>query len=151
MKNRKRSGTGDPIFNPKRCLRDWDNSDQDKAYAEALSNAVHYTGNPAHKRNPGDFKLTPPAAPRQNATLCDGARVFSKVEAASLLKHGALKGLVDKRSNKGFPLLIWAIRGEDGTVFEARLENPDLGQYHGYPMPLSDPFRLVVIDGMRRR
>jgi hypothetical protein len=150
MKHRKRTGAGDLTFNPKRSLREWNSTPEDDAYASALSCAVRYTGNPAHKRNPGDFKLTPPAAPRQNATLCDDARVFRKDEAASLLKNGARLGLVDKRSNGRFPMLIWSVR-DDGVIFEAELENPGLGEYHGYPMPLSDPFRLVVMEWIRGR
>jgi hypothetical protein len=131
-------------------LRVWGGSDQDKVDAKALSARVAYTGNPAHKRNPGDFSLSPPAAPRQNATLCDEAGVFSKAEAISLLREGACRGLVDVRTIDGFPMLIWAIRESDDVVFEAELENSGLGQYHGYPMPLSDPFRLTVIGARRR-
>ena len=139
------------MFNPKRCLQPLDNSDLAMASAKSLSKKVIYTGSPALKRDPGDFKLTPPAAARQNATLCDDAKVYTWLEATSLLKQGAAKGLVDARSVDGFPCLIWSVREEDGTVFEAQLENANLGQYHGYPMPLSDPFRQVVIDRTRRR
>ena len=105
------------MFNPKRCLQPWDNSDEAKARAASLSKVVTYTGSPAHKRGPGDFELTPPAAARQNATICDDAKVYSRFEATSLLKQGAIKGLLDARSKDGFPFLIWSVREEDGTVF----------------------------------
>lgn len=32
---------------------------------------VRYSGNPEHKRNPGDYGLDPPSAPRPGKTLCD--------------------------------------------------------------------------------
>jgi hypothetical protein len=58
--------------------------------------------------------------------------------------------LIDQRTVNGFPYLIWAIRESDSTVFEAQLENAALGQYHGYPMPLSDSFRHAVIDRIKQ-
>jgi len=148
MKNRQRTRSGDLIFNPKRTLCEKSDPVQSDEKRTALSRAVTYTGNPAHKRNPGDFELDPPAAPRQNATLCDEANLFRKADAIMLLREGAFKGLIDKRSRNGFPLLIWSTKEIDGKtiVFEAELENNELGQYHGYPMPLSDPFRQVIID-----
>jgi hypothetical protein len=68
----------------------------------------------------------------------------------ALLRSGTTKGLVDVRSENEFPLLIWSVR-DDGVVFEAQLENATKGEYHGYPMPLSDPFRLRIIDAARGR
>ena len=150
MRNRKRTGDGDLVFNPKRRLRPWSGEDDDIHYGASLAKKVRYTGNPAHKRDPGDFNLTPPAASRKNATLCDDAGVFKHREAIRLLKDGAKNGLVDSRSDGEFPLLIWSVR-QDGVVFEAELENCVRGDYHGYPMPLRDPFRTEVLQafGMR--
>ena len=149
MKNRKRTGAGDLVFNPKRKLRPWAGDIGDKAYATSLAKSVHYTGNPQHKRDPGDFDLTPPAAPRANATLCDDAGVFKKKAAIQLLRAGARKGLVDGRNVTGYPYLIWAVR--DGIAFEAQLENADKGEYHGYPMPLSDPPRPLILKADAER
>jgi hypothetical protein len=86
MRNRKRSGSGDPVFNPKRKLRPWAGTDDDERYGKSLAAKVRYTGNPAHKRDPGDFDLTPPAAPRQNATLCDDAGILKRKKAIALLR-----------------------------------------------------------------
>ncbi|MDV7900023.1 hypothetical protein R4J99_31225, partial [Pseudomonas aeruginosa] len=36
-----------------------------------------------------------------------------------------------------------------GIPLEAQLENPETGQYHGYPMPDSDPFASEVISRWR--
>ena len=149
MKDRKRTGTGDLVFNPKRKLRAWVGDASDKAYADRLARTLSYTGNPQHKRDPGDFDLTPPAAPRANATLCDEAGVFKKKAAIRLLKEGARKGLVDGRKVTGFPSLIWAVR--DGVAFEAQLENAGKGEYHGYPMPLSDPLRPLILQADAER
>ena len=51
-------------FNPKRRIVMDGGAD-----LESLSGRVSYVGNPAHKRNPGDFGLTPPAAPSGDKTL----------------------------------------------------------------------------------
>jgi hypothetical protein len=150
MKNRKRTRSDDPMFNPKRKLRAWDGGADDESRRAELSELVSYTGNPAHKRNPGDFALHPPAAPRQGATLCDDAKVFGRADAEALLRMGAQMGLVDGRPTDRFPLLIWAVR-QDGVVFEAKLENPEKGEYHGYPMPTSDPFREKVLEEVSKR
>lgn len=150
MRQRKRTGSGDPVFNPKRKLRNWTGSNNDHLFGAQLANRVRYTGNPAHKRDPGDFNLSPPAAPRLNATLCDDARIFTRAEALELLRAGALRGLVDSRVSDQFPVLIWAVRN-DGVVFEAQLENAILGEYHGYPMPLADPLRAEILNAARAR
>lgn len=150
MKDRKRSGTGAPIFNPKRRIRKWEGNAADISYGKALAAEVHYTGNPAHKRDPGDFDLTPPSAARQNATLCDDAGLFKRKDAKLLLRNGAKKGLVDARSKGEFPLLIWSVN-DDGIVFEAQLENAEQGDYHGYPMPISDPLRPDILRAASKR
>jgi hypothetical protein len=58
-----------------------------KGLAE-LACLVKYGGNPEHKRNPGDFSLTPPSRPRAGNSLCDFVKVFTKQEALDLLKKG---------------------------------------------------------------
>jgi hypothetical protein len=103
-----------------------------------------YGGNPEHKRNPGNFGLTPPASPRRDKTLCDGANIFQKRVATFLLKEGIRLGLVSGQTRQGFPQNVWAVTNQ-GMPLEAQLENPANGTYHGYPMPDDDPFRDVVI------
>lgn len=44
----------------------------------------------------------------------------------------------------GFPQNIWCV-DDEGVVFEAQLENVELGTYHGYPMSHGDPFRAEVV------
>ena len=106
---------------------------------------IHYGGNPEHKRNPGDFGLTPPSQPRPDKSLCDTVGIFHKAEAEKLLLDGLRRGLVSQNWRQGFPQNIWAVT-EDGTTVEAQLENALKGTYHGYPMPQSDHFSKAVIQ-----
>jgi hypothetical protein len=128
-------------FNPKRSIRP--NIDED--YLQGLAESIKYGGNPEHKRNPGDFGLTPPAQPRPYKSLCDVVEVFSKLDATRLLRQGVKRGLISDREQNGFPQNIWSVT-KNGYPLEAQLENAEQGIYHGYPMPQSDPFREKVLE-----
>ncbi|MBL8950373.1 MAG: hypothetical protein JNK82_06330 [Myxococcaceae bacterium] len=104
---------------------------------------ARYGGNPAHKKNPGDFGLRPPAAPREGKTLCDDAEVFTRAEAQQLLTDGIQRGLISVQRRNGWPQNVWAVAA-NGVELEAMLENPDLGTYHGYPLQAADPLRADV-------
>lgn len=129
-------------FNPKRRFLRPDANEL--ARLRELAKRVLYGGNPEHKRNPGDFGLTPPSDPRCAKSLCDVANIFSRAVAHSLLKEGLQRGLVSDRSVDGWPKNVWAVT-ESGMPLEAQLENPELGSYHGYPMPNSDPLANEVV------
>ena len=133
-------------YNPKRRIND------NKPVEELtqLASKVSYGGNPEHKRNPGNFGLTPPAIPRPDKTLCDTVGIFKRMEATRLLRKGVRKGLISIRENNGFPQNIWSI-SKEGYPLEAQLENQDQGIYHGYPMPENDPFRLLVLEKWRNK
>jgi len=131
--------------NPKRRIR----KECDPIELERLVQAVCYGGNPEHKKNPGDFGLHPPSAPRPDKTLCDMAGVFSKRDAEDLLKQGIQRGLIADQSRGGYPQYVWAVT-ESGQPMEAQLENEVQGLYHGYPMPITDPFREQVLERWRR-
>ena len=128
-------------FNPKRSIAP-DPGPEDLA---RWRHVVSYGGNSEHKRNPGDFDLTPPSNPRPDKTLCDGADISSRAEALKLLREGIRRGLVSVQIRNGFPQNIWAVT-KDGIPLEGQLENPGNGTYHGYPMPEADWFRSKVID-----
>lgn len=134
--NRKRRS-----FNPKRCIA----TNLQPIDLEKLAKTVSYGGNPEHKRNPGDFHLTPPASPRRDKTLCDAAGIFERSVALSLLQEGIRRGLISQSDRNSFPQNIWAV-SLGGIALEAQLENASQGTYHGYPMPVKDPFREKVID-----
>jgi hypothetical protein len=128
-------------FNPKHSFA----GAVEQAALNRWVNEVHYGGNPEHKKNPGDYGLTPPSIPRPDKTLCDLAGIFKREQAINLLKEGIQKGLVSEQIRDGFPQNVWAVT-EDGIALEAQLENAGNGTYHGYPMPQDDPFREKVIE-----
>ena len=133
-------------YNPKRQIHPNPSREQ----IERLKSSVKYQGSPYHKRNPGDFGLEPPAAPRPDKTLCDEVGVFSRDEAQRLMIEGIERGLISRGMERKFPRNIWSVTA-DGRPLEARLDNPSLGTYHGYPLPASDPFGLVVMEKWRDR
>ena len=104
---------------------------------------LRYGGNPEHKRNPGDFGLTPPSMPRPGKTLCDQVEIFTRTKALQLLRAGLDRGMFSVQERNGWPQNIWAVT-EKGDPLEAQLEG--VGVYHGYPMPEADPFREVIIE-----
>jgi hypothetical protein len=116
-----------------------------KKALEALAAKVRYGGKPDHKRNPGDFGLTPPALPRDDNSLCDTVKIFKRAEALELLKQGIHRGLISEWAGAtGFPKNIWSMT-EDGFPLEAQLENAGNGTYHGYPLETNDAFREIVL------
>jgi hypothetical protein len=133
-------------YNPKRQIASGDAQDN----REALAAAARYGGNPEHKRNPGDYELTPPAQPRPGKTLCDAQGEFLRENALQLLEAGLRKGMVSVRTNNGWPQNVWAV-SDAGVAFEAQLENAQQGIYRGYPMPTEDDFRQEVIKEWQRR
>ena len=129
-------------FNPKRRIKNAESADTERL-AE-LASRVGYGGNPEHKKNPGDFGLTPPANPRLGKSLCDDAEIFTRKAALRLLKMGLRKGMISDRADGDWPKNIWSVT-ETGRPMEAQLENPVLGTYHGYPMPDNDPLASDVL------
>ena len=76
----------DGRFNRKRKIREYDDGKREK-YVD-WKDKVKYGGNPEHKRNPGDFDLTPPSLPRSAKSLCDNVNIFNKKRALEYLKRG---------------------------------------------------------------
>lgn len=126
-------------FNPKRRIV----NSTDEARLQALSQRVVYVGNPAHKKHPSDFGLTPPAQPRLNKTLCDGTQVNLRL-AVRLLRTGARLGLISIQEQNGLPQNIWAV-SPNGIPLEAQLENVESATYHGYPMGSGDPLSTEIL------
>lgn len=132
-------------YNTKRKL------DSTQADDKSLASRVSYGGNPEHKRNPGDFGLTPPAAHcRADKSRCDGTGILTRAAALNLLRAGIRQGLVSEQKRNGWPQTIWAVT-DAGEPVEAMLENPEQGIYHGYPMPEDDPFRNQILLHWRQR
>lgn len=134
-------------FNPKRRMRSSEDlALQREAFAHLASN-VHYGGNPEHKRNPGDFGLTPLSSLRPGKTLCDQVDIFSRAEALKLLRAGLKRGLVSVQERDGWPQNVWAV-SDTGQPLEGQLEAPSV--YHGYPLAENDPFREEVLTRWNR-
>ena len=110
-----------------------------------LASKVRYIGSPYHKRNPGDFGLTPPVQPRPDKTLCDEAGIVSVAEAQHYLEEGVRRGMISSTAQDGFPKHVWAVTN-DGIVLEAKYSNEGPGYYHGYPLFKPDPFRQNVLN-----
>jgi hypothetical protein len=134
-------------FNPKRKIVD---PCPPEAELKKLSERIGYGGNPEHKRDPGDFGLIPPSAPRADKTLCDEVHIFRRSEALAALREGVRKGLISPATRGGFPQNIWSVTAE-GIPLEAELENREAGTYHGYPIPENDPFRETVLNVLKAK
>lgn len=133
MRVRKRS------TNPKRRLH----PSPARQRLKEIASGVPYGGHPHHKRSPGDFGLTPPAAPRPNKSLCDGVSIFQRAEATRHLVEGIRRGTISPDADQGFPRHVWSLT-EEGQVLEARCDDFEAGQYHGYPLEPSDPMADLV-------
>ncbi len=134
-------------FNSKRRIQPPPSDEASKLALDALARSLKYVGNAQHKRNGGDFGLTPPAALRQGKSICDDV-VNCKADAQALLLCGAAWGLISVQVNGGFPQNVWAVTAR-GDALEAMLDNAGSGTYHGYPMPDADPLRLEVLERWR--
>ena len=134
-------------FNPKRRMVD---PRPAQKLLDDLARRVRYIGNPYHKRNPGDFGLTPPVQPRPDKTLCDEAGILKVAEAQRWLQEGARRGMTSATEQQGYPKHIWAVTN-DGVVLEARSWGGRPGHYHGYPLFEPDPFRQVVLSRWNRQ
>lgn len=110
----------------------------------ALRARAVYEGSPHHKRNPGDFGLTPPAAPRPDKTLCDEAGIVERARARDLLARAIEHGIVSDRDAGGFPKQMWAV-DEHEQVFEAMIGGTQQGHYHGYPIRQGDPLHAEIL------
>src|ERR1017187_5656058 len=88
-----------------------------------LAAEVRYGGKTDHKRNPGEFGLTPPSLPPDDKSLCDEIRLFRRAEALRLLRLGVERGMISPWDGTGYPKNIWSMT-EDGIPLEAQLENP---------------------------
>lgn len=135
-------------FNPKRKMLQVEHCDFKSL--DELASQAKYGGNPEHKRNPGDFGLTPPSGPRPGKSLCDSVQIFTKQEALELLRKGIENGLVSDRFEGQWPKNVWSVM-QDETPLEAQLESAEQGAYHGYPMQAEDPFCEEVIKQWRIR
>jgi hypothetical protein len=136
----------------RRTMRSARLSADERAFIHAGSG---YEGVAYHKLAPGDFGLTPPAAPRHDKTLCDARSLARPVTlramATALLARAIDGGLASEAEGApGFPKQLWVV-DEDGQVFEAMYGGSKTGLYHGYPIRRDDPFFDEVTHAWGRR
>lgn len=131
-------------FNTKRSILSLDEYLEQKTFLQNNCKNLGYDGKAEHKKNPGDFNLTPPACGRMDKTLCDISGVFTHRRAIKLLREGYGKGLIDRRVDRGWPRHIWTVVDES-LVLEAKPSLAGSGIYHGYPLPESDPLREKIL------
>jgi hypothetical protein len=121
-----------------------------EAEKEHLRRVVSYEGRAYHKRNPGDFNLTPPAAPLPDKTLCDEAGITRRADALELLELAIEGGLVSEHEAPGgLPKRLWVVDA-GGRVFEAMWGGLAPGSYHGYPVRRSEPMHDDVLAAWRK-
>jgi hypothetical protein len=130
-------------FNPKRQLYPAESLPARQEVLAASIDSLRYSGNPEHKRSPGDFGLHPPSSPRPGKTLCDRVNIHNRAQALTLLRAGLERGTFSVQERDGWPQNVWAVT-ENGEPLEAQLEGN--GVYHGYPMAEADPFREKVLE-----
>jgi hypothetical protein len=111
-------------YNPKRRF---ETVPEGREEMQELSLRVRYGGNPEHKRNPGDFGLSPPILPRPAKTLCDDAGISRRQLAEDLLREGVRRGLISVVRVNGWPKNVWAVT-EDGIPWRLnlRIKRPEL-------------------------
>ncbi|HEX4705400.1 MAG TPA: hypothetical protein VH352_24960, partial [Pseudonocardiaceae bacterium] len=92
-----------------------------------MADDVSYIISPEHK----DYMTSAgPGRLRSDATACPRGLDFAEVEG--WLRDAVRKGHVSAALNGGYPRYAWTRVGTQ--VYEARLSNPGLGQYKGYPI-----------------
>lgn len=58
--------------------------------------------------------------------------------AQNLLEQGLSRGMFSAQHRLDWPQHVWAVH--EGVIYEANLENKEMGTYHGYPMIRHDSF-----------
>jgi len=94
----------------------------------ALAERAVYRGSPEHKSYPS-FAGGP--RPRSDATLCPSG--FTSADTLTDWLRDAIRvGNFGALWEGDFPRYVWLVK--DGTCYEGRLVNQELGEYKGYPL-----------------
>ena len=95
-----------------------------------LADRVVYAGSPEHKDIPS-FAGQPRL--RADASCCPREIVeLGQKVVCGWLRSAIRRGATGAPWEGGFPRCVWY--KDDGTVFEGRLVNRELGSYRGYPI-----------------
>ena len=122
-----------------------------KAARDELSQKVSYGAYSKHKYNPTAYKLSPYAGPDTERTYCDAHAGFGKEQISripNLLFRGVMLGLWSDQASGDVPSLLWTV-DESGWIYELRITNAGLAQYHGYPVLTNDAFARHILARAR--
>lgn len=109
-------------------------------YIAQLQQKIRYEGSSKHKLHPHLYGLTPFQGSRGDATLCDRDASFGQSDYGSIegmIHRGLEAGLVGENG------VIWAI-ADNGWIYEGRMTNVGMTEYHGYPVRSTEPIAEMV-------
>ena len=93
---------------------------------------VTYVGSSEHKSFPS---FAGPPKPRSDASRCD-PQLTDPAVLTEWLREAVTAGHVGELWEGDFPRYAW--HRYEGVIYEARLVNPGLGQYKGYPLEVGE-------------
>ena len=123
----------------------------DGAALARLAARASYHGISKHKAEPLKFGLSLPGGGRGDESLCDEHASFQPNDWNSipgLLARGIMAGLVGKFEGDGVPRILWTV-WDQGWIFEARVTNIALADYHGYPVRPSESIAELIYHRFR--
>jgi hypothetical protein len=91
-----------------------------------------YAGSPYHRVTGSPMGGVPAGRRWPHASKCPP--IWDERSATQALREAIRAGRVsaDWDEDSNFPRLVWHLDGE--TLYEARLSNKELGEYHAYPL-----------------
>jgi hypothetical protein len=105
-----------------------------------LASRAVYNGISKHKGEPLKFGMPLYTGRRGDESLCDQHAGFEPGDWSTnpdLLARGIAAGLIGKVESQGVPTMLWTV-SDQGWIFEARVTNVGLADYHGYPVRPSE-------------
>jgi len=75
---------------------------------------------------------------------------FRSADALGLLKEGLRRSMFPPESG-AVPSPVWAVDDCTKMVYEAKITNAATAEYHGYPLPDSDPLKPQIIRQWQQR
>lgn len=119
---------------------------------DSLLGRVMYGAYSKHKLNPAEYGLDAYNGPDEERTYCDKHSSFYKNDTRRiprLLRRSVKLGLWSEQAAQGVPRLLWTI-DKTGWIFELRITNTGLAQYHGYPLLPGDAFANIVLERLNQ-
>ncbi len=114
---------------------------------EDLAQRATYGCYSKHKRHPHAYGLASYAGSAEDRVYCDAHAGFSPSDmerVGRLLRRGIMAGLWSENTTQKHPTILWTV-DDNGWIYELRITNPTIGQYHGYPLLPNDAFARKVL------